>query len=92
MPRLPGATEYRGTHRAHKVYAHVHRMSGLFAILVTRTRILKVPGTVTVLSHMNAMSLRPHADEIRFFAETSAANGGPRIAERASKLIGRLPN
>jgi hypothetical protein len=45
---------------------------------------------LVVLSHMNASSLRPHSKEIRSFAEGSQSVG-PRVAERARTLLGRLP-
>jgi hypothetical protein len=45
---------------------------------------------LVVLSHMNASSLRPHRKEIEAFATSSQAVG-PRVAERARTLIGRLP-
>ena len=46
--------------------------------------------TLVVLSHMNADSLRPYSKEIRTFAEASKSVG-PRVSERASTLLRRLP-
>lgn len=46
--------------------------------------------TLVVLSHMNAESLRPRSEEIRKFAEDSKGVG-PRVAERASTLLRRIP-
>jgi hypothetical protein len=45
---------------------------------------------LVVLSHMNAAALKPHAKEIRAFAERSRSIG-PRVSARATTLIGRLP-
>ena len=45
---------------------------------------------LVVLSHMNAASLTPHRAEIVAFAE-QARRVGPRVAERARKLIRRIP-
>ena len=46
---------------------------------------------LVVLSHMNAASLRPYRAEIIAFAE-QAKRIGPRVADRAGTLIGRVPS
>jgi chromosome segregation ATPase len=49
-----------------------------------------VYNTLVVLSHLNKAQLKPHVAEIQGFAK-DVEPIGPRIKERADKLVGRLP-
>jgi TolA-binding protein len=46
--------------------------------------------TLVVLGHLNKTQLKPHVAEIQSFAK-EVEPAGPRIKERADKLVGRLP-